>query len=114
MRFLGIIAILGLSLVVMVLWNLLVPDILGLSTINFWQAAGLFLLGRLLFGSFNIGDPRNRNVHDFKRDNAIREKWMKMSEEERNDFISKRREFFHSHSFSDDHFSGHTKQTSEE
>ena len=32
------------------LWNLLVPPILGLPTISFWQALGLLLLSRLLFG----------------------------------------------------------------
>jgi hypothetical protein len=34
------------------LWNLLLPRILGLPTISFWQALGLLLLSRLLFGGF--------------------------------------------------------------
>jgi hypothetical protein len=32
------------------LWNLLMPTILGLPRISFWQALGLLLLSRLLFG----------------------------------------------------------------
>lgn len=37
---------------IMLLWNWLMPAIFGLAMINYWQAIGLFLLGRLLFGSF--------------------------------------------------------------
>jgi len=34
------------------LWNALMPAIFGLPAIGFWQALGLFLLSRLLFGHF--------------------------------------------------------------
>jgi hypothetical protein len=34
---------------VMVLWNLLMPDIFGLPVIGFWQAFGLNLLFSILF-----------------------------------------------------------------
>ncbi len=34
------------------LWNWLVPPVFGWHTINFGQALGLFLLTRILFGSF--------------------------------------------------------------
>lgn len=36
--------------VVMSLWNALLPSILGVSAIGFWQALGLLLLSRILFG----------------------------------------------------------------
>jgi hypothetical protein len=36
--------------IVMLLWNTLLPDILKLPMIGFWQAAGLLVLSRLLFG----------------------------------------------------------------
>ena len=36
--------------VVMLLWNALIPSITGWTTINYWQAAGLMVLTRLLFG----------------------------------------------------------------
>jgi len=40
------------GLVVKVLWNWLMPAIFGLGKISFWQAFGLVLLGKLLFGGF--------------------------------------------------------------
>lgn len=39
------------ALPVMWLWNWLVPDIFGLQSIDFWQALGLSLLARVLFGT---------------------------------------------------------------
>lgn len=47
----GIAAILALvSYVVMLLWNNLLPDIIHVTTINFWQAMGIFVLSKILFG----------------------------------------------------------------
>ena len=60
---------------VMTLWNALLPAILGVSFITFWQAMGLLLLSRILFGGFGRGGwrsgpgrsqwkQRDENVHD--------------------------------------------------
>jgi hypothetical protein len=38
------------GLLVMVLWNWLMPAIFGLGKIGFWQAFGIVLLSKLLFG----------------------------------------------------------------
>jgi hypothetical protein len=48
---LGLIILAGLlfGAPVMVLWNLLMPDIFGLPVIGFWQAFGLNLLSSILF-----------------------------------------------------------------
>lgn len=57
LRFLGF-AILFVSLaglIVMTLWNALLPPILGVSTISFWQALGLLVLSRILFGGYGFG-----------------------------------------------------------
>jgi len=35
---------------VMWLWNWLMPDIFGLTTLSFWQALGLLLLSGVLIG----------------------------------------------------------------
>jgi hypothetical protein len=43
--------------VVMLLWNALMPVIFHLGMITFWQAVGLFILCKLLFG-FGKGGPR--------------------------------------------------------
>ncbi len=39
------------GLVVMLLWNWLMPDIFGLPRIDFWHAWGLVLLSHILFKS---------------------------------------------------------------
>ena len=50
------------GLLITVLWNVLMPQIFGLPAIGFWQALGLFLLSRILFGRFGPlhrwGGPR--------------------------------------------------------
>ncbi len=71
---LGVIAVgLGLGLLVMALWNWLMPDLFGLETIGYWQAVGLFVLCHLLFktsSSSNSSPPRNpfRSKRAGKRD----------------------------------------------
>ncbi len=40
----------ALSFIVMGLWNWLVPPIIGWKAIDFWQALGLLVLSRILFG----------------------------------------------------------------
>ncbi len=50
----GIIAITGLAIlfgfVIMWLWNWLMPEIFGLTTLTYWQAVGLFIFLKLLLG----------------------------------------------------------------
>lgn len=45
---------------VQLLWNWLMPGIFGLGTIGYWQAFGLVILGKLIFGSIggHGGRPR--------------------------------------------------------
>jgi hypothetical protein len=42
----------ALSYVVMSLWNALVPSLFHGPTVQFWQAVGLLILCRILFGGF--------------------------------------------------------------
>jgi hypothetical protein len=53
-----LIGLLGLlfGYVVMWLWNWLMPELFGLGEIAFWQAVGLVILTRLLFGGIKMGD----------------------------------------------------------
>jgi hypothetical protein len=44
----AVLALLGL--VVMLLWNRILSGVLGLPTLGFWEALGLFVLAKLLFG----------------------------------------------------------------
>jgi hypothetical protein len=53
----GILGVIGFSLflliggaIIMLLWNWLMPSLFQLSMITFWQAVGLALLARLVFG----------------------------------------------------------------
>lgn len=49
---LGVIALLALTpLIIMLLWNWLMPSIFGLCTIGYWQALGLDVLSGCFFGS---------------------------------------------------------------
>jgi|GEM_PF-466829 len=107
------VVVVAFSAVAMVLWNLLIPDIFGLKIINFWQAAGLFILSRIMFSAFwGGGKHPHHGMHDFHGHNQMHEKWMKMSEEERKDFINKKREFFHGVPFERRDFFGHGHERS--
>lgn len=90
------------SAIVMLLWNWLMPAIFGLISINFWQALGLLVLARILFGRFGFG--RNRMMGGGMRENPIHEKWMKMTPEQREEFINKRRRFGFGRPFNREHF----------
>jgi hypothetical protein len=89
----------GFSAATMLLWNWLMPSVFGLSAISFWQALGILVLCRLLFGSFS-GLHRMHHRHHgnygggMHGRNHIREKWLKMTPEERKEFVNRRREQF--------------------
>ena len=51
----GSLAVLVFGLVIMTLWNWLVPQIFSGPQITFWQALGLFLLSKVLFGGWGGG-----------------------------------------------------------
>ena len=99
---LGLVMIAGVSLVVMLLWNWLIPHIFGGLAINYWQALGLLVLSRILLGG--RGWHWRRFGHHRGDHNLIREKWMKMSPEERKELINKRREFLKGRGRSHRHF----------
>jgi len=58
------------GLVVMALWNWLMPEIFGLTRITYWQAWGLFLLFSILFKNIDFGD--NDTKSDRKRKRELR------------------------------------------
>jgi hypothetical protein len=95
----GVAAIAGFGAVVMLLWNILVPGIFGVASINFWQALGLLALARLLFGGFGgkMAFGRHGRYGGGFGKNPIRERWEKMTPEERTEFIKRRNMFGHGH-----------------
>jgi hypothetical protein len=44
-----------ITLILMLLWNALLPAIFGLTSITYWQALGLFILSKILFSGFGRG-----------------------------------------------------------
>lgn len=72
---------LGVTWIVMSLWNCLLPDILGVKTVTYWQAMGILVLCKILFGGFHFG----KGMKDFK-ERKMREKMMHLSPEEREKF----------------------------
>jgi len=78
-------AIAAFAAITMLLWNWLMPAIFGLPLLSYWQAAGVLVLSRLLFGGFG----HHGGHHGFNRNHKFREKWLNMSEEERKAFMEK-------------------------
>jgi hypothetical protein len=68
--------------VVMGLWNWLMPAVFGLTTLGFWQAVGLLVLFRILFGGIRGG--HGGRAHHWRH--RMLERWEKMTPEEREQF----------------------------
>ncbi len=66
--------------VVMFLWNGILPAVLGVSTITFWQAMGILVLSKILFGAIK-GHHRHSKCNS--EGHKWRSKWMNMSPEEK-------------------------------
>jgi hypothetical protein len=90
----AVFAIAALGLAVMLLWNWLMPEIFALRTITFWQALGLFVLAKILFGAFHP-----RHSHKFRprfvtgwgrlTDEERQKFWAQLTDEERQKFRSR-------------------------
>lgn len=79
------------------LWNALLPDILGVKSISYWQAFGILLLSKILFGGMNF------KKHDGKFRRKMREHF---SDEDRmkfrNEWAERWRQRFCEQDFSDE------------
>ena len=110
---LGAIAAAGFAFIfgyfVMLLWNWLMPELFGLITITFWQAAGIVLLARLIFGGFKHGSgnppkhsPRKKFFSHWKDENKKERMcrdwrhfdnyWWDEGETAYNDYVERRKE----------------------
>ena len=75
-----------LGFIITALWNNILAVIVPVGLINFWQALGLFLLSRILFGGFPgkpgwAGHRRRRQEMQ-----EMRNKWFNLSPEEKKNF----------------------------
>jgi hypothetical protein len=68
------------GLIVMTLWNWLMPALFGWKVVTFWQAIGLVILSKILFGGFH-GGPRGMHWR-----HRMMERLDKMTPEERERF----------------------------
>jgi hypothetical protein len=66
------------SFLVMSLWNWLMPTVFGLRPITYWQALGILILSKVLFGGF-----RGRPSSGRRWRQRMRERWEQMTPEER-------------------------------
>src|SRR3984885_4737813 len=73
--------------IVMHLWNWLLPSLFGWRQITFWQALGILILCRVLFGGLGMHRPRRSN---FRR--RMKERCEHMTPEERERFRQRMRE----------------------
>lgn len=80
-----LVAIAGFTLIIMLLWNSLMPAIFHLSEITFFQALGILILSKILFGSHF--SPYHRGGHY-----SLRHKIASMTPEERENFFRNLRE----------------------
>lgn len=103
---LGAIAIVGIAIlmgyVIMSLWNWLMPDIFGLTTITYWQAVGLFILAKFLFGGFGGSndsskcDPKSkkdkRSKKDFSKWKLYDTYWEEEGEQAYSDYLERKKQ----------------------
>ena len=94
----------GFGALVMLLWNALMPQIFGLTTIGYWQALGISLLGRLLIGGGLGGCGKQEKakhkkhwrscgpMHNRPYDEAYEQWWEKEGEQQFEDFMKKAKE----------------------
>jgi hypothetical protein len=69
------------TFIVMRLWNWLAPPVFGWHVIDYWQALGLLVLCKVLFGGFRGG----RHGY-WKSRRRMMERWEQMTPEEREKF----------------------------
>ncbi|MBG50178.1 MAG: hypothetical protein CML05_17980 [Pseudozobellia sp.] len=88
----------------MYLWNWLMPDIFGLKTITYWQAVGILVLAKILFGGFSgrksgKGKPSRKKCgpgrkmkfkSDFSKWKHYDSFWQEEGEQAYNDFVARK------------------------
>ncbi|GAB4019000.1 hypothetical protein [Spirosoma koreense] len=79
-----LLALLAVSYVVYWLWNNVLVVVTGVRTVTLWQAMGLLILARILFGGFRFG-PRG-GPPSYGAGPNWRSKWHQMTDEERSKF----------------------------
>ena len=65
--------------IVMILWNAILPGVLHVTAISFWQAMGILALSKILFGGFR----GRRHFGGWHMKKHMYMKWQNMTDEEK-------------------------------
>lgn len=84
---LALAGIAAIGYLVMVLWNAIIPDLINVKQLGFWQALGLLVLCKILFGGVKMNGGHNK-----MRGKRWKEKFEGMSAEQREEFKTRLRE----------------------
>ena len=55
------------------LWNMVLPDVLGVKAITYWQSLGILVISKILFGGLANAKEKFKNRNGFGNDD--REMW---------------------------------------
>lgn len=83
----------AMTVVVMLLWNWLMPLLFGLTMITFWEALGILILSKILFGG-HWGKRGGHCCHGgghghYGWKHKFKNKWQDMSEEDKKTWESR-------------------------
>lgn len=76
----------AIGAIVMLLWNAIIPSVIGWNEISYLQSIGLFILCRVLFGGFRGLKTRTKMALHCNSNN-IKEQVKNMSKQERLQYI---------------------------
>lgn len=84
------------SLAIMLLWNGILIDTCGFAAIDYITALGLFLLTQFLSGAFIVGLGLLGGIFHLQvhHHGHLHNHWHEMSDQEKLDFIERRRSWF--------------------
>ncbi|SHK32566.1 hypothetical protein [Epilithonimonas mollis] len=75
------------------LWNSILPDVLGVKLISYWQSLGILVISKILFVGLANAKEKFKNRNNFRGPDHMKENWKKKfetqfcaSEEEREKF----------------------------
>lgn len=78
----GIALLLLATFAIMWLWNWLMPELFGLTTITYWQGLGIAALGRLIIGGFGGGGHKSDDVGHISCRSEFRKEFKKEFDKE--------------------------------
>ena len=81
--FFALLAVFLFGAIVMLLWNAVLPSVLHVSTVTYWQVLGILVLCKILFGGFRGRPGREKGWGPAAR---FREKYRNMTDEEKQKF----------------------------